>query len=65
MLVTAQPGAAEVSCDRCGATFRAAGADRETIWPAAQAQGWQTERLGGVWWHRCPDCAGPARLTPP
>ncbi|MGI5242299.1 hypothetical protein [Dactylosporangium sp. CA-139066] len=57
MLVTDDQDAAEVSCDRCGAVFRLAGVEPEALWARAQADGWQAERLGGVWWHRCPSCA--------
>ncbi|WP_432843399.1 hypothetical protein [Dactylosporangium sp. CA-092794] len=57
MLVIAKPdAAAEVSCDRCGAAFRIPGTSRELLWVAAAAQGWQAEELGGMVWHRCPDC---------
>lgn len=38
----------EVSGDRCGAAFRITGADRQSLWTAAQAPGWQTERIGGM-----------------
>ncbi|WP_432838392.1 hypothetical protein [Dactylosporangium sp. CA-092794] len=57
MLVTEQPDTAAVSCDRCGATFRRTRTDPQSLWVAAEARGWQTERLGGMWWHRCPPCA--------
>ncbi|GAA3452460.1 hypothetical protein GCM10018962_42930 [Dactylosporangium matsuzakiense] len=58
MIVAVDSQTAEVSCDRCGDTFNATGADRGALWDRAQAIGWQTERLGGMWWHRCPGCAG-------
>lgn len=80
MLVTARPGTIgatpELSCDRCGETFRTTTptpattatatttgvgtADRQTIWAAAASRGWQAERLGGMWWHRCPRCTMPS-----
>ncbi|WP_433074676.1 hypothetical protein ACQP1P_27820 [Dactylosporangium sp. CA-052675] len=65
MIVTTSPRTAEVSCDRCGATLRLAGADRETVWARAHALGWQAERLRDLWWHRCPTCAGRFVEGPP
>ncbi|WP_433064202.1 hypothetical protein [Dactylosporangium sp. CS-033363] len=56
MMLTAKPNTVEVSCDRCGAALRTAGADRTALWVRAQELGWQAERLGGMWWHRCPEC---------
>ncbi|GGM37588.1 hypothetical protein GCM10007977_043810 [Dactylosporangium sucinum] len=49
---------AQLSCDRCGAVFRPPWPmdDPAMVLRAATVRGWREEHIGGVPWHRCPDC---------
>lgn len=55
---TAAAGRADLSCDRCGAAFQQPAPEMgaDLTWAVAAAAGWHEEQLGGIHWHRCPQC---------
>lgn len=49
-----------IECEGCGDVF--SGEPHEewsTVWPAAQREGWKSNKIAGEWLHACPKCKVP------
>lgn len=50
----------EITCDggMCDEFIMQKG-DWQDVWNSAQADGWTSKQVSGVWFHYCPECSKP------